>query len=259
MIGYPCDSAVADTREPWPHPWAALLPLGWVLERASLETGDFCLALHPGGVVIERKTPSDLAACIGTCRERFETRTESRRYVGRLAVVVEGSLSDVAVAAPKHSPQRSAGYARRPGRCAFVRLFLPAASASLRILPFACSLPNSLPRSAAGLSPGERSAQAAALRAQPGRLRWKSARHHFDRESMNLFPPMINSPPWKRRAPSGATQDGAPKQGALRTATTCHFVGPHPKLRASVFAASPVARAVRLLPRLRRPSVSASP
>ena len=56
----------ADTREPWPHPWAALLPEGWVLERASLETGDFVLGSHPHGVLVERKSPGDMASCVGS-------------------------------------------------------------------------------------------------------------------------------------------------------------------------------------------------
>ena len=88
-----------DSRELWPHPWAALLPLGWSLERTNLETGDFCLASHADGAVIERKSPGDLASCIGSNRERFERELKRARYCGRFVVVVEGSLSDVAIAA----------------------------------------------------------------------------------------------------------------------------------------------------------------
>ena len=83
-------------REPWPHPWAALLPAAWAVKRASLETGDFVLASHPHGAVIERKTP---ASCIGAGRERFERELRRSRYSGRFVVVIEGSLSDVAAAA----------------------------------------------------------------------------------------------------------------------------------------------------------------
>ena len=92
---------LCDTREPWPHPWAVLLPEGWSLERAALETGDFVLSSHPCGAVVERKTPSDLASCIGAGRERFERELRRSRYAGRFVVVVEGSLSDVAVAGRK--------------------------------------------------------------------------------------------------------------------------------------------------------------
>jgi ERCC4-type nuclease len=90
---------LCDTREPWQHPWAVLLPEGWVLERAALDTGDLALASHPDGVVVERKTPGDLASCIGAGRERFERELRRSRYCGRFVVIVEGSLSDVAVAA----------------------------------------------------------------------------------------------------------------------------------------------------------------
>ena len=84
-----------DNREPDPHPWAAHLPEGWRIENGTLETGDIALARIPEGVVIERKTPSDLAGCIGASRERFERELRRGRYVGRFLVVVEGSLSDV--------------------------------------------------------------------------------------------------------------------------------------------------------------------
>ena len=90
---------LCDTREPSPHPWGAMLPEGWVLERSALETGDFALASHPHGVLVERKTPGDLASCIGAGRERFERELRRSRYVGRFVVVIEGSLSDVTVRA----------------------------------------------------------------------------------------------------------------------------------------------------------------
>ena len=99
MIGNAMIVVLVDTREPWPHPWAALLPEGWVLERASLETGDFCLGSHLDGTLVERKSPSDMASCVGSNRERFERELRRSRYCGRFVVVVEGSLSDVAVAA----------------------------------------------------------------------------------------------------------------------------------------------------------------
>jgi ERCC4-type nuclease len=93
-----------DTREPDPHPWVAHLPEGWSIEIGTLETGDIALARLPEGVVIERKTPSDLAGCIGASRERFERELRRGRYVGRFLIVVEGSLSDVQLAARGISP-----------------------------------------------------------------------------------------------------------------------------------------------------------
>jgi DNA excision repair protein ERCC-4 len=84
-----------DTRERDPHPWAHFLPQGWTVEHGTLETGDISLARLPEGVVIERKTAPDLAACIGRERERFERELKRSRYVGRFLVVCEGTLADV--------------------------------------------------------------------------------------------------------------------------------------------------------------------
>jgi DNA excision repair protein ERCC-4 len=86
-----------DTREPWPHPWAAYLPERCHVERGTLETGDIALAF-PEGAVIERKTPGDLVGCIGSGRERFERELRRGRYTGRMIVIVEGTLADVCVA-----------------------------------------------------------------------------------------------------------------------------------------------------------------
>lgn len=98
-------TAIFDTREPAdPHPWSPYLPEGWRMVRGTLETGDIALAALPEGVVIERKTPSDLAGCIGKGRERFERELRRGRYLGRLIVVVEGDLRDVIEAAPGIKP-----------------------------------------------------------------------------------------------------------------------------------------------------------
>lgn len=92
-------TVLCDTREPWPHPWARWLPANIRLERGTMETGDFALLALPAGSVIERKTPSDLAGCIGGSRERFERELARSRYVGRMAVLVEGTLGDLVVVA----------------------------------------------------------------------------------------------------------------------------------------------------------------
>ena len=86
---------IFDEREPKDHPWLPYLPQGWELERATLETGDLVLSALPDGAVIERKTPSDMASCIGANRERFEKELKRGRYVGRMIVVIEGTLADV--------------------------------------------------------------------------------------------------------------------------------------------------------------------
>jgi ERCC4-type nuclease len=84
-----------DEREPRDHPWLAYLPQGWQAERARLETGDLCLASLPECAVIERKTPSDLVACMTSARERFERELARSRYLGHFVVVIEGGLQDV--------------------------------------------------------------------------------------------------------------------------------------------------------------------
>jgi DNA excision repair protein ERCC-4 len=88
-----------DTREPDPWPWERFLPPGWSLIREGLETGDVCVARLPDGVCVERKSPPDLAACLGRERERFERELRRGRHCGRLLVIVEGDFDDVARAA----------------------------------------------------------------------------------------------------------------------------------------------------------------
>lgn len=90
---------VIDTREPDPHPWEKFAPENIVFIRAGMETGDFCLAALPDGAIVERKTPSDLAGCLASSRERFERELKRSRHYGAFCVVVEGNLSDVCLAA----------------------------------------------------------------------------------------------------------------------------------------------------------------
>ena len=56
------------------------------------------LSVLPEGARIERKTPSDMVRCIGAGRERFEKELKRGRYVGRMVVVIEGTLADVCAA-----------------------------------------------------------------------------------------------------------------------------------------------------------------
>ena len=88
-----------DTREPDPHPWHPYLPEGWTMTREAMDTGDLCVARLPDGVVVERKTASDLAGCIGASRERFERELRRGRYCGRFIVIVEADLDAVIRAA----------------------------------------------------------------------------------------------------------------------------------------------------------------
>lgn len=86
---------IADTREPWPHPWSPFFPPEVRLVRQGLPTGDFALAGAPDGFIVERKTVSDLLGVIGTNRERFERELLRARFVAGFCVVVEGSLNAV--------------------------------------------------------------------------------------------------------------------------------------------------------------------
>ena len=56
------------------------------------------LVVLPEGAVVERKTPSDLVACMTSARERFERELVRSRYLGRFVIVVEGDLQDVLAA-----------------------------------------------------------------------------------------------------------------------------------------------------------------
>jgi ERCC4-type nuclease len=85
---------LCDTREPWPHPGAEFLPDDCTLERATIETGDWCVAGAKDGVVIERKTASDFLGTITSGRERFEKELRRARLDCReLIIVVEASFS----------------------------------------------------------------------------------------------------------------------------------------------------------------------
>lgn len=68
-----------DSREPWPHPFAAHFSNAVRLERGALETGDLALAALPDAAVVERKTVPDLLGCIGRERERFERELKRGR------------------------------------------------------------------------------------------------------------------------------------------------------------------------------------
>ena len=46
--------------------------------------GDFALSATPSGAVVERKTPTQIANCLGRDRECFEQKLERGRYVSRI-------------------------------------------------------------------------------------------------------------------------------------------------------------------------------
>jgi ERCC4-type nuclease len=84
-----------DTREPDPHPWTAYLPAGLTVKRTTLETGDLAPLGWEDLVCVERKTCSDLLACIGRERERFERELRRARHLGKFCIVVEASMADL--------------------------------------------------------------------------------------------------------------------------------------------------------------------
>jgi ERCC4-type nuclease len=86
---------LVDSREPWPHPWIRYWPADAIVERVTLETGDFALAGMEDGAVVERKAPGDFLACVGVERERFTRELMRSRYVGHFVVIVEASLPEV--------------------------------------------------------------------------------------------------------------------------------------------------------------------
>ena len=66
------------------------------MERATLETGDWCVAGQADGIVIERKTASDFLGTITAGRDRWERELRRARLDCReLIVVVEASFAVV--------------------------------------------------------------------------------------------------------------------------------------------------------------------
>ena len=65
------------------------------MERATLSTGDYSIeGHHEAGIVLERKSLSDLCGVIGNGRERFERELERLAKFDRAAIVIEASMSD---------------------------------------------------------------------------------------------------------------------------------------------------------------------
>ena len=88
-------SVLIDTREQMP-----LTFRGFATQRATLGTGDYsCIAdgIDLSDVVaIERKSVSDLLGCVGHSRQRFERELARLAAFRFRALVIEGSLSQVA-------------------------------------------------------------------------------------------------------------------------------------------------------------------
>lgn len=81
---------LVDTREQNPYQFRC------PTEVATLKTADYSLKGLENLVGIERKTIEDLISCLTDGRDRFEAELYRGRALDYFAVVIEGSLSDLA-------------------------------------------------------------------------------------------------------------------------------------------------------------------
>jgi len=81
---------IIDSREQRPYAFTG------PSEVRVLETGDYSLANLESQVAIERKSIDDLIACLTTERDRFERELQRGRSLDYFALVIEGSLMDLA-------------------------------------------------------------------------------------------------------------------------------------------------------------------
>lgn len=84
---------VIDTREPpdtryqFEHPTVV----------TKLDTGDYSIVGLEGCVAVERKELGDFIGCVGNSRDRFSRELARSNGMRRLWVVIEATLSDIAV------------------------------------------------------------------------------------------------------------------------------------------------------------------
>ncbi|MDF1845163.1 MAG: hypothetical protein P1U77_27445, partial [Rubripirellula sp.] len=82
--------AIVDTREQCP------LELPWLqVERGTLATGDYSVRGLEHHVAIERKELSDLVACCGRERERFDREVQRLLAFPVRSLVIEASWDDI--------------------------------------------------------------------------------------------------------------------------------------------------------------------
>lgn len=87
---------VVDSREQAPFSFQGDKYAGTVVEVGGLDTGDYSLAGLTDRVAVERKSLSDLVACLGRERERFERELQRAAALDAFAVVVEASWAELA-------------------------------------------------------------------------------------------------------------------------------------------------------------------
>ena len=87
---------IVDSREQAPFPFRGPRYEGVTVEVGALSVGDYSLAGLADKVAVERKELSDLVACLGRERERFERELARGAALDAFCVVVEASWADLA-------------------------------------------------------------------------------------------------------------------------------------------------------------------
>ena len=123
---------IVDSREQAPFPFRGPRYEGVTVEVGTLSVGDYSLAGLADKVAVERKELSDLVACLGRERERFERELARGAALDAFCVVVEASWADLAGGLSKRAGLRRTVppallLCREPGRGGVHGLGLPAA------------------------------------------------------------------------------------------------------------------------------------
>jgi len=87
---------IVDSREQAPFSFRGPRYEGVTVEVGTLGVGDYSLAGLADKVAVERKELSDLVACLGRERERFERELARGAALDAFCVVVEASWADLA-------------------------------------------------------------------------------------------------------------------------------------------------------------------
>lgn len=96
LIKEPIPTIIVDTREQRPFAFD-----GYLTQRGTLASGDYSLAGHEHRVAVERKSHADIWQCCAAERARFERCLARLAALERAAVVIECSLTELAVRPPQ--------------------------------------------------------------------------------------------------------------------------------------------------------------
>lgn len=83
-------TVLVDTREQRPFSFP-----GWTVKTETLTTGDYSVWGLRDTIAVERKSLSDLVACVGRGRSRFEKKLDRLRAFPARAVVVEAGWAEL--------------------------------------------------------------------------------------------------------------------------------------------------------------------